>query len=73
MNVKKYFFEIIPELKEFDGFNQHNDYHIYDVYTHTIKVVKNVPKNIYLRLVSIFHDIGKPRAFELDEKKQTTF
>ncbi len=66
---KEIFFEIIPELKACDGFNQHNDYHIYDVYTHTINVVKNAPKNIYLRLASIFHDIGKPRAFELDEKQ----
>ena len=66
---REIFFEIIPELKECNNFNQHNDYHIYDVYTHTINVVKNAPKNIYLRLASIFHDIGKPRAFELDEKK----
>lgn len=66
---REIFFEIIPELKECNNFNQHNDYHIYDVYTHTINVVKNAPKNIYLRLASIFHDIGKPRASELDEKK----
>lgn len=75
-NVDKYmdeyreiFFEIIPELKECNDFNQHNDYHIYDVYTHTINVVKNAPKNIYIRLASIFHDIGKPRAFKLDENQ----
>lgn len=75
-NIDKYmdeyreiFFEIIPELKECNDFDQHNDYHIYDVYSHTINVVKNAPKNIYLRLASIFHDIGKPRAFELDEKQ----
>ena len=66
---REIFFEIIPELKECDNFNQHNDYHIYDVYTHTINVVKNTPKNLYLRLASIFHDIGKPRVFELDEGK----
>ena len=66
---REIFFEIIPELKECDNFNQRNDYHIYDVYTHTINVVKNTPKNLYLRLASIFHDIGKPRVFELDEEK----
>lgn len=66
---REIFFEIIPELKECNGFNQHNDYHIYDVYTHTINVVKNAPKNIYIRLASIFHDIGKPRAFKLDENQ----
>ena len=66
---REIFFEIIPELKECDNFNQRNDYHIYDVYTHTINVVKNTPKNLYLRLASIFHDIGKPIVFELDEEK----
>lgn len=66
---REIFFEIIPELKECNNFNQHNDYHIYDVYTHTINVVKNAPKNIYLKLASIFHDIGKPRAFKLDENQ----
>lgn len=66
---KEIFFEIIPELKECEDFNQHNDYHIYDVYTHIINVVKNTPQNTYLRLASIFHDIGKPKSFELDEKQ----
>ena len=66
---KEIFFEIIPELKECDGFNQYNDYHIYDVYTHTFNVVKNAPKNVYLRLAAIFHDIGKPKTFELDEEQ----
>ncbi len=66
---REIFFEIIPELRDCSDFSQHNDYHIYDVYTHTINVVKNAPKNINLRLASIFHDIGKPRTFELDEKQ----
>lgn len=75
-NIDKYldeyrdiFFEIIPELKDCSGFDQHNDYHVYDIYNHTINVVKNSPNNIYLRLASLFHDIGKPRVFELDEKR----
>lgn len=75
-NVDKYmdeyreiFFEIIPELKECNGFEQYNDYHIYDVYEHIINVIKNTPKNIYLRLAALFHDIGKPRTFKLDEKQ----
>lgn len=74
-NIDKYldeyrevFFEIIKELESCNNFNQHNNYHIYDVYTHTINVVKNTPPNIYLRLAALFHDIGKPRVFKLDEK-----
>jgi tRNA nucleotidyltransferase (CCA-adding enzyme) len=73
-NVIKYldeyrevFFEIIPELKECNNFNQHNDYHIYDVYTHIINVVENSPKNFYLRLAALFHDIGKPRVLKIDD------
>lgn len=60
---KEVFFEIIPELEKCDGFNQHNDYHTYDVYNHTIKVIENSPKNIYVRIAALFHDIGKPDKF----------
>ena len=74
-NIDKYldeyrevFFEIIKELIPCNNFNQHNSYHIYDIYTHTINVVKNTPPNLYLRLAALFHDIGKPLAFKLDEK-----
>lgn len=63
---KEIFFEIIPELRKCDGFNQYNDYHVYDVYNHTIQAVKNSPKNEYLRLAALFHDIGKPDRFYLD-------
>lgn len=66
-NYKEIFFEIIPELKKCDGFNQYNDYHIYDVYEHIVNVVKNSKNNIYLRLAALFHDIGKPDKFVLDE------
>lgn len=65
---KEVFFQLIPSLETCNNFNQHNNYHIYDVYTHTINVVKNTPPNIYLRLAALFHDIGKPRVFKLDEK-----
>ena len=74
-NIDKYldeyrevFFEIIKELIPCNNFNQHNSNHIYDIYTHTINVVKNTPPNLYLRLGALFHDIGKPLAFKLDEK-----
>ena len=32
----------------------------YDVLTHTLKVVKNVPKVLHLKLAAFFHDIAKP-------------
>lgn len=65
---KEIFFIIIPELKEIYHFEQHNEYHIYDVFYHTLKVLENVENNKYLRLAAIFHDIGKPEKFFIDEK-----
>ena len=67
IEYKEIFFELIPELKKCDGFNQHNDYHIYDVYTHIANVVKSTPNNIYVRFAALFHDIGKPEKLILDD------
>lgn len=66
-NYKEIFFELIPELEKCDGFNQHNEYHIYDVYSHTIKVIENSSNNIYVKIAALFHDIGKPSKFQLDD------
>lgn len=69
LTYKEVFFALIPELIKCDGFDQHNDYHIYDVYTHIVKTVANTENNYYLRLAALFHDIGKPSNFKLDEKE----
>ncbi len=63
----KLFFKIIPELEKTYGFEQYNKWHIYDVFEHTMKVIENTEPNPYLRLASLFHDIGKPQAFFKDE------
>ena len=60
-------FKLIPELKICKGFDQHNEWHIYDVYDHILNVIDNVRPNIVLRLSALFHDIGKPDKFILDE------
>lgn len=65
---KDVFFQIIPELKPMDKFEQHNKWHLYDVFEHTLKVLENTSKNIYLRLAALFHDIGKPEKFFTDDK-----
>lgn len=57
------FFQILPELKTMYRFEQQNPWHIYDVLEHTLVVLENTPKNIYLRLAAFFHDIGKPEKF----------
>ena len=61
-------FELIPELQLSKGFDQHNEWHIYDVYEHILHVIDNVPSDIILRLAALFHDIGKPIAYTKDEK-----
>lgn len=57
---------IIPEIKPMIGFDQMSPYHVYDVWEHTLKVVSNVPADPVLRLVALFHDMGKPSCFSQD-------
>lgn len=55
---------IIPELEEGYGVLQ-NKHHIYGCYEHAILSLKYAAQkkfNKYVRLASLFHDIGKPRA-----------
>ena len=60
-------FELIPELRVCKGFDQKNEWHIYDVYEHIMHVVDGVPANKVMRLAALFHDIGKPISFKEDE------
>ena len=66
---EKEIFKLIPELKICKGFNQNNEWHIYDVYQHILHVVDYVPNDIVLRLAALFHDIGKPYSYTEDENK----
>lgn len=59
-------FELIPELKDCKGFDQKNEWHIYDVYEHILHVISEVDKNISLRIAALFHDIGKPFTYTED-------
>ena len=61
-------FEFIPELKACKGFEQNNEWHVYDVYGHILHVLDNVPSNLILRMTALFHDIGKPQTYFMDEK-----
>ena len=60
-------FSLIPELKACKGFNQNNEWHVYDVYNHILHVVDNVSPDLTLRLAALFHDIGKPISYTEDE------
>ena len=60
--------QILPELGPTVGFDQRNPHHCYDVYTHSIKTLANVPSDPALRLAALLHDVGKPPSFTLDEE-----
>ena len=60
-------FKLIPILEDCKGFDQQNEWHIYDVYEHILHVLDGVPKNKELRIAALFHDVGKPEKFELGE------
>lgn len=64
---RDYMYGLIPELKVCDGFSQCNDYHLYDVLEHILKVVDNVDNNYILRIAALFHDVGKPISFSKDK------
>ena len=61
------FAEIIPCFKAMQGFAQHNEHHCFDVWEHTVNVVRNVRPVLHLRLAALFHDCAKPLVFSLDE------
>ena len=60
-------FELIPELENCKGFDQHSEWHPYDVYEHTLQVVDNIENDEVLRMSALFHDLGKPDTFEEDK------
>lgn len=68
--LRKYFdvFAVfIPEIRPMKGFEQHNPHHIYDVWEHTLVSILSIRPELILRLTMLFHDVGKPDCFEMDE------
>jgi poly(A) polymerase len=67
---------IFPELLDMVGVEQRQDHHHKDVFEHTLKVVDaicQVSDNIWLRFVSLVHDIAKPRTKAFIEDTGWTF
>lgn len=60
--------QVIPELKDSVGFDQHNPHHKHDVFTHTAKVLAAAEADPALRWAALLHDAGKPQVFTRDEK-----
>ncbi len=59
---------VIPELLEMKGFEQHNPYHRYDILEHCIRAMEEVRGPEHMKLAALFHDIGKPETFFMDEE-----
>lgn len=66
LKFRKVIFEIIPELKRCDGFDQRSKYHAYDVYTHIVKSVAYSERDKTVRLACLLHDVAKPECFTVD-------
>lgn len=58
----------MPEIAPCIGFEQHNPYHLYDVWTHTALAVQAIAPEPVLRLAMLMHDLGKPACFTQDAR-----
>lgn len=57
----------LPEITAAFDFDQKNSNHCYDVWEHTVHSVENAPPDGTVRLAMLFHDLGKPATFAVDE------
>ncbi len=58
----------IPEILPCVGFDQKSKFHIYDVWEHTVRAMAAAPNTAALRWHMLFHDLGKPQTFTVDEQ-----
>lgn len=61
---KEIIFQIIPELKKTDGFDQKHPHHAYDVWEHTVKALQKSNADLEVRMALLLHDIGKPYSYQ---------
>jgi poly(A) polymerase len=66
--------QFAPELLPMIGCTQ-NEYHQYDVWTHTLKAIDALPpaSDWKLRLATLLHDVAKPMTRSMDEKGHVHF
>lgn len=58
---------IIPEITPCIGFQQNNPHHEWNVWTHTVKAVGAVSGGVETRIAALYHDLGKPYCYSMDE------
>ena len=49
------------------GFDHKHPHHHLDVWGHTLLALSKAPKDLEIRLVLLFHDIGKPHSYQEGE------
>ncbi|MBQ2061783.1 MAG: HD domain-containing protein [Oscillospiraceae bacterium] len=57
----------LPEVLPAVGFDQRNVHHVYDVWGHTAHAVGAAEDDGVVRWTMLFHDLGKPECFTLDD------
>lgn len=65
--------QVIPELRDCVGFQQHSPYHSHDVFTHTDLVLGAAEADPAVRWAALLHDVGKPSVFTQDESGKGHF
>jgi tRNA nucleotidyltransferase (CCA-adding enzyme) len=65
--------KILPELEVGVGVDQPGGYHANDVFEHSIQTADYAPRELVIRLASLFHDISKPECRELTEDGSTFY
>ena len=64
---------IIPELTDCFDFPQNTKWHLYDVYSHSVKSIALAPNVDYIRFALLLHDSGKPQCKTTDSRGQDHF
>lgn len=62
------FCQFWPQLGPLVTLEQHNPWHCWGGWEHTIHAVEAVPADVTLRLTMLLHDIGKPACKSTDEQ-----
>ncbi len=74
LRYKSLIAQIIPEIVPCFSFEQHSRYHRWDVWGHIARTVAAAPADcLLLRRAMLFHDIGKPPMFTMDENGEGHF
>jgi len=66
MEISGYLEQIVNKISDTYEFNQNNPNHSKDVFEHTLDVMNRVEGDYILRLSALFHDIGKPSVYTID-------